>query len=65
MSAHALARPRALRSEPSLWRQTAQRWLARLQERDAMARMSLRDMRDAGLTPYDVAQECGKPFWKE
>ena len=30
-----------------------------------MARMTSREMRDAGLTPYDIQRECAKPFWKD
>lgn len=52
-------------AQPSPWRATLDRWLVRLRERADMARMTAREMRDAGVTPYDVGQECAKPFWRE
>lgn len=50
---------------PAVWRATVDRWLIRLRERADMARMTVRDMRDAGITPYDVGREYAKSFWRE
>ncbi|NMJ39756.1 translation initiation factor IF-2 [Roseomonas sp. JC162] len=65
MSAHLAALPVQAPARPGTWRAAAERWLARLRDRDDMARMTSREMRDAGLTPYDVQRECAKPFWKD
>lgn len=65
MSAHLVAAAPRLPAPANVWRAAAARWLARLNERADMAKMTPREMRDAGITPYDVARECGKPFWRE
>ena len=55
----------AARAKPSAWRGTVDRWLIRLRERADRAQMTAREMRDAGVTPYDIGHECAKPFWRE
>ena len=65
MSAHVAGHALRTAARPALWRSLADRWLNRIRERAAMASMTEREMRDAGLTPYDVVRECGKPFWRE
>ncbi|WP_270936768.1 DUF1127 domain-containing protein [Falsiroseomonas oryzae] len=39
------------------------RWRIRMQERDALASMGHRELRDIGLTPAEARIEAGKPFW--
>lgn len=65
--ARGLAMPATTRAPapPSTWSAVAGRWLARLRERADMARMTPREMRDAGITPYDIERECAKPFWRD
>ena len=63
-SAAALALPAQRRS---WWRQSLQRvrrWRRRAEERRALAAMSMRDLRDIGLTPLDAWREANKPFWR-
>lgn len=40
-------------------------WEQRRQTRRAMARLDGHMMRDIGLTPDAVADEVGKPFWRD
>ncbi|MBR0672542.1 DUF1127 domain-containing protein [Neoroseomonas soli] len=65
MSAHVAGHALRAAARPDLWRNIADRWLNRIRDRAAMATMTERDMRDAGLNRYDVARECSKPFWRE
>ena len=39
--------------------------LARSRERQALARMSDRELRDIGVTRYEALQEANKPCWRE
>ena len=39
-------------------------WRYRLRERDGMAHLTERDLRDARLTRADVQAEIAKPFWR-
>lgn len=39
-------------------------WRQRMRERDAMATLTERDLRDARLTRADVQAEMCKPFWR-
>jgi uncharacterized protein YjiS (DUF1127 family) len=39
-------------------------WIERVRQRDALANLDDRMLRDIGLTRYDVAAETGKPFWR-
>jgi len=65
MSAHVAGHAPRAAARPALWRSLADRWLRRIRERADMASMTEREMRDAGLTRYDVVRECSKPFWRE
>jgi len=38
-------------------------WRARASEREALANMGLREMRDIGISPGEAFAESGKPFW--
>jgi uncharacterized protein YjiS (DUF1127 family) len=42
-----------------------QTWRQRLRERQQLAEMDDRSLRDIGLTRYDVEYELRKPFWRE
>lgn len=39
-------------------------WIERARQRNALARLDDRDLRDIGITRVEAARECGKPFWK-
>ena len=39
-------------------------WRRRAQERQALRAMSLRDLRDLGLTRVEAGREAEKPFWR-
>jgi uncharacterized protein YjiS (DUF1127 family) len=39
-------------------------WRARARQRHALASLDARLLRDIGITPYDAACECNKPFWR-
>ena len=43
---------------------TLRLWRRRVQERDALARLTERDLRDMRISPSEVAQEVRKPFWR-
>lgn len=45
-------------------RGTLRTWRRRIRERDAMATLTERDLRDARLTRADVQAEMCKPFWR-
>ena len=67
-----------LRPEPySVWRPKRQRihpviatymlvssWIERARQRNALARLDDRDLRDIGITRADAAREYEKPFWR-
>ncbi len=38
-------------------------WKARSAERRNLAQLSVRDLRDLGLSPNQAEYEAGKPFW--
>ena len=38
--------------------------LARSRERQFLAGMDARALRDIGVTPYEAAEEARKPFWR-
>jgi uncharacterized protein YjiS (DUF1127 family) len=42
-----------------------QTWRQRLRDRQQLAEMDDRSLRDIGLTRYDAELELGKPFWRE
>jgi len=39
-------------------------WRERIRERDAFARLDDRDLRDLGLSRWQVESEVVKPFWR-
>jgi uncharacterized protein YjiS (DUF1127 family) len=39
-------------------------WSARQRQRQALAELDDRMLRDLGLTPQDVRREIEKPFWR-
>ena len=39
-------------------------WGRRERERDALAALTLRELRDIGITRVDAAREFEKPFWR-
>ena len=57
MQSNAPRRPGGFRGLLRTWRQ-------RMRERDAMATLTERDLRDARLTRADVQAEMCKPFWR-
>jgi uncharacterized protein YjiS (DUF1127 family) len=40
-------------------------WRRRVQERQAFAHLDQRDLRDIGLSQWEVETELSKPFWRE
>jgi uncharacterized protein YjiS (DUF1127 family) len=40
-------------------------WRRRIQERQAFAHLDQRDLRDMGLSQWEVETELAKPFWRE
>ena len=40
-------------------------WRRRFRDRQALALMDERSLRDVGLTRYDALYEARKPFWRE
>ena len=39
-------------------------WIGRVRQRRALAELDDKMLQDIGITRYDVARECGKPFWR-
>jgi uncharacterized protein YjiS (DUF1127 family) len=39
-------------------------WITRAHQRNALAGLDDHMLQDIGITRYDVARECGKPFWR-
>jgi uncharacterized protein YjiS (DUF1127 family) len=39
-------------------------WHSRIRERRAFASLDYRDLRDMGVSQWDVERELAKPFWK-
>jgi uncharacterized protein YjiS (DUF1127 family) len=39
-------------------------WIGRTRQRNALATLDDRMLQDIGITRYDAARECGKPFWR-
>jgi uncharacterized protein YjiS (DUF1127 family) len=39
-------------------------WVERARQRQALAGLDDRQLRDIGITRVDAARECEKPFWK-
>jgi uncharacterized protein YjiS (DUF1127 family) len=40
-------------------------WRARIRERQAFARLDNRDLRDLGLSRWEVESQVAKPFWRD
>ena len=58
-SSPALVRPR-----PSPRLSLLRTWLQRIRTRRALAALHPDQARDAGLEPWDLRAEIGKPFWR-
>lgn len=59
---------RARETGPGLFRRirdTLQLWRQRRSERDALSRLTERELRDMRLSRYDVETEVRKPFWRD
>jgi uncharacterized protein YjiS (DUF1127 family) len=41
-----------------------QMWRARIRERHALAKLDHRDLRDIGLSRWEIERELAKPFWR-
>jgi uncharacterized protein YjiS (DUF1127 family) len=39
-------------------------WRRRIRERQAFAKLDCRELRDIGLSRWDVERELAKPFWR-
>jgi uncharacterized protein YjiS (DUF1127 family) len=39
-------------------------WIGRARQRRALAELDDKMLQDIGITRYDAARECGKPFWR-
>jgi uncharacterized protein YjiS (DUF1127 family) len=39
-------------------------WRSRIRERNAFTSLNDRDLRDLGVSRWDVEQELSKPFWR-
>jgi uncharacterized protein YjiS (DUF1127 family) len=64
------ARPAVQKRErpASYWRRAVpllRIWRRRFREREALAMMNDRLLRDIGLTRCDALREANKPFWRE
>lgn len=46
------------------WRRQVALWQARAAERQALATMSERELRDIGVSPGEAHAEAAKPFWR-
>lgn len=58
------ARPARLR--PLNWlRRLLAAWSLRRHDRMTYARMSERDLRDAGVNRFEIERELARPFWRE
>jgi uncharacterized protein YjiS (DUF1127 family) len=40
-------------------------WRRRSRDREELASLDMRTLRDVGISGYDVKWEASKPFWKE
>ena len=58
LAAHAHSRGRLSR----MWR--FRLWQNRIRERDELAALDDRMLRDIGISKYDVLQTVNKPFWR-
>ncbi len=46
-----------------LWRQV-KTWQQRARQRKELSRLTMRDLRDLGITPGEALREVMKPFWR-
>lgn len=46
------------------WAALIASWWRRSQDREALMRMTDRDLKDIGLRRYDAYREARKPFWR-
>ncbi|HYZ34903.1 MAG TPA: DUF1127 domain-containing protein [Crenalkalicoccus sp.] len=56
------------RARPGLFARaldTLRLWRQRVEQRDALSRLTDRDLRDMRVTPYEVGLEIRKPFWRD
>ena len=67
MTSIVLTRPRMAEGEGFFTRLglAIDNWARRAGERAALARLSDRELRDIGLTPYERSFEIRKPYWLE
>jgi uncharacterized protein YjiS (DUF1127 family) len=50
----------------SLWNRlcgAVARWQRERRSRDELAHLTLRELRDIGITPGERDRECNRPFW--
>ncbi len=57
---HAYQRPTRIRRPAALLRL----WARRVAQRNALSAMTLRDLRDIGITRSEALNEASKPFWQ-
>ncbi len=60
---HPSRRARLLGVAARLWRQI-ETWHQRARQREELARLTMRDLRDLGITPSEALREVMKPFWR-
>ena len=46
------------------WVGLVRRWRERSRQRQQLARLDRRMLRDIGITPDEAERECNKPFWR-
>jgi uncharacterized protein YjiS (DUF1127 family) len=46
------------------WLQLLRLWYERDRQRNALAKLDERMLRDIGITRVDAMRECRKPFWR-
>jgi uncharacterized protein YjiS (DUF1127 family) len=56
--------PAYAKRRPGWASRTLATWQNRIAERQAFASLEYRDLRDMGLSRWDVEREVAKPFWR-
>lgn len=56
--------PHHLPARAGWFGRTVRLWRNRINEREALARLGDRDLRDLRLSHWEVEQELAKPFWR-
>jgi uncharacterized protein YjiS (DUF1127 family) len=51
-------------AEPNSWLRAVNLWFSRISQRQALAELDERLLRDIGVTRYDAEAEIAKPFWR-